>query len=41
MLTKKQQTLPKFLQDKIMESKKKDKNNPDRLVQRKNKKFYG
>ena len=34
MLTKKQQTLPKFLQDKIMESKKKDKKNPDRCLPR-------
>tara|TARA_R100001129_G_scaffold63944_2_gene43714 strand:- start:625 stop:750 length:126 start_codon:yes stop_codon:yes gene_type:complete len=39
MLTKKQQSLPKFLQDKIMESKKKDEKKPDRLVQRKNRKF--
>ncbi len=41
MLTKKQKTLPKFLQDKIMESKKKDKKNPNLAVQKKNKKFYG
>jgi hypothetical protein len=40
-LSKKQKTLPKFLQDKIMKAKSNDDKKPDMVVQKKNKKFYG
>jgi hypothetical protein len=39
MLTKKQQTLPKFLKDKIMKAKQNDDKNPEMKLQKKNKKF--